>query len=170
MSKTAHGLGKGLGALIDTTVTKKKTEGQVEELAIDSIQVNEHQPRTAFDEAALQELSASVREYGVLQPVLVRRLGNGYGLIAGERRFRAAKLAGLKKIPAIIRDYDEVQVTEVALIENLQRQDLNAVEEAKALLKAISRLNIHNFSGINYGQWCGLSDPENKARRFEQAA
>ncbi len=132
MSKTAHGLGKGLGALIDTTVTKKKTEGQVEELAIDSIQVNEHQPRTAFDEAALQELSASVREYGVLQPVLVRRLGNGYGLIAGERRFRAAKLAGLKKIPAIIRDYDEVQVTEVALIENLQRQDLNAVEEAKA--------------------------------------
>ena len=132
MNKASHGLGRGLDALIKTTAVEKKADGQIEDLPLDRIRANDHQPRTVFDETALQELSSSVRQYGVLQPVLVRRLEKGYELIAGERRFRAAGLAGLKKIPAIVCNYDAEQVTEVALIENLQRQDLNAIEEAKA--------------------------------------
>ena len=98
------------------------------------MQANRHQPRKEFDEAALEDLRESIRQYGVLQPVLVRRLpeNQGYELIAGERRFRAAKLAGLKNIPAIVREYSDAEITEIALIENLQREDLNAIEEAKA--------------------------------------
>ena len=131
-NKTHGGLGKGLGALLkNTQVTPAKDK--VQELSVQDIQANRHQPRREFDEAALEELKESVRQYGVLQPVLVRRLPEkGYELIAGERRFRAAKLAGLKNIPAIIREYSDAEVTEIALIENLQREDLNAIEEARA--------------------------------------
>lgn len=131
-NKTHGGLGKGLGALLkNTQVTPAKDK--VQEISVQDIQANRHQPRREFDEAALEELRESVRQYGVLQPILVRRLPEqGYELIAGERRFRAAKLAGLKNIPAIIREYSDAEVTEIALIENLQREDLNAIEEARA--------------------------------------
>lgn len=131
-SKVHGGLGKGLGALLkDTKVTPVKDK--VQELSVKEITANRHQPRREFDEAALDELRESIKQYGVLQPVLVRRLPEkGYELIAGERRFRAAKLAGLKNIPAIVREYSDAEITEIALIENLQREDLNAIEEAKA--------------------------------------
>ena len=133
MSKPARGgLGKGLGALLPNaqgTAAKDK----VHELDIASIQANRYQPRSDFQEEALEDLKDSIQQYGVLQPVLVRHLPTGgYELIAGERRFRAAKLAGLKTVPAILREYSDVEISEIALIENLQRENLNPVEEARA--------------------------------------
>ena len=131
------GLGRGLDALIpswDETNVIIQPGDKVVNVPTANIQPNPHQPRKVFDTASLEDLANSIREHGIIQPLILIQgeNPNQYILIAGERRFRAAKLAGSKKIPAIIRDYDEVQVTEVALIENLQRQDLNAVEEAKA--------------------------------------
>lgn len=133
MSKPAHGgLGKGLGALLKDK-NPKVGEHQVQEIPVEEIQANRYQPRTDFDEEAMDELRNSVQQYGILQPLLVRKLPTaGYELIAGERRFRAAKLAGLKVVPVIVRTYSDHQITEVALIENLQRENLNAIEEAKA--------------------------------------
>ena len=133
MSKAAHGsLGKGLGALLpgaQATPAKDK----VQELHMDSIQANRYQPRSAFQEEALLDLKESIQQYGVLQPILVRRLPTGkYELIAGERRFRAAKMAGLQVIPAILREYSDMEISEIALIENLQRENLNPIEEAHA--------------------------------------
>jgi ParB family chromosome partitioning protein len=130
MSKPVHGgLGKGLGALLKGN-EDPKTKIQIIKLV--EIKANHHQPRQEFDDEALDELKESICQYGVLQPVLVRKVLNGYELIAGERRLRASKLAGLVEIPAIVREYSDAQVTEIALIENLQREDLNAIEEAKA--------------------------------------
>lgn len=125
------GLGKGLGALIPTDGTSK-VSAVLHELPIGSIEPNPHQPRTNFDEDTLAELTASVREVGVLQPVLVRPLAEAgrFQLIAGERRLRAAHRAGLDTIPAIVRDSDDLSVAEQALIENLHRQDLNPLDEA----------------------------------------
>ena len=130
------GLGKGLGALIPA-------EGGVgsagyRELPVDSIQPNTLQPREKFDEEALESLSASVRELGVLQPVLVRQVGaDGYQLIAGERRWRAARRAGLETIPALVRDVEDQRSLEQALVENLHREDLNPLEEAAAYQQLI---------------------------------
>jgi len=132
MSKAAHGLGKGLGALLDNKQQLTAEKDKVQELPIKAIRANRYQPRTEFDEKALEELKESIQQYGILQPLLVRRLPQGYELIAGERRFRAAKLAGLQTVPAIVREYSDAEITEVALIENLQRENLNAIEEAKA--------------------------------------
>lgn len=139
------GLGKGLGALGLKKDAKKEIkqpaapapvelkEGEVvRELALKDIRPNEKQPRKTFDEDSLDELKDSIRQYGVLQPILVKKSDKGYELIAGERRYRAAKLAGLKTIPAIERKFTRQELTEVALIENLQREDLNAIEEAQA--------------------------------------
>lgn len=131
MSKPVHGLGKGLGALLDNP-SFAADKSKILEISLGLIKANRYQPRTEFDEKSLEELKDSIQQYGVLQPLLVRKLAQGYELIAGERRFRAAKLAGLKTVPAIIREYSDAQVTEVALIENLQRENLNAIEEAKA--------------------------------------
>ena len=111
----------------------EKVKDGVRIIKIDSIETNPDQPRTRFDQAALQELAASIKNYGVIQPILVTELGDGkYELIAGERRMRASMLAGLSTIPCIVKSFTESDRAEIALIENLQREDLNPVEEAKA--------------------------------------
>jgi len=131
------GLGKGLGALIPNEVVGNKTSALMD-LPVVDIQANPFQPRTAFDEEALASLTASIRAVGVLQPVLVRPTPDGgYQLIAGERRWRAAKRAGLPTIPAIVRDVADLPSIEQALIENLHRQDLNPLEEAGAYQQLI---------------------------------
>ncbi len=129
------GLGKGLGALIPAGETGEDSDGdapRLEELALDSIVPNPHQPRAHFDEESLSELAASIREIGVLQPILVRPTDTGYEILAGERRWRAARRAGLAVIPAVVRTTDDLGSVERALIENLHRQDLTPLEEAAA--------------------------------------
>lgn len=125
------GLGRGLDALLGD-YTQPTPEG-VQELDIRRIDTNAGQPRKDFDQEKLQELADSIRQHGVVQPILLRQNGERYVIVAGERRFRAARLAGLEKVPAIVKDLDEAQVMEVALIENLQREDLNPIEEAAAI-------------------------------------
>jgi ParB family chromosome partitioning protein len=124
-------LGRGIEALIPQ-VPEGAGAGGVREIPVDAIRPNEEQPRTRFSEETLNELAASVRTHGILQPVVVRELpSGGYGLIAGERRLRAAKRAGLETVPAIVRDVDETGALELALVENLQREDLNPIDEAR---------------------------------------
>ena len=136
------GLGRGLSALIPTEVASESTSALVE-LPVTSVRPNPDQPREHFDEETLASLSASIRELGVLQPVLVRQGADGsYELIAGERRLRAAKRAGLTTIPAIVREADRVASLEQALVENLHRQDLNALEEAAAYSQLIEDLGL----------------------------
>lgn len=135
--------GKGLGALFGEGAKMTPQEGQVQQLAVGDIRANRFQPRAEFDEAAMEELKESVRAYGVLQPVLVRRLPEGgYELIAGERRLRAAKLAGLTEIPAIVRAYNDAETSEIALIENLQREDLGPIEEARAYARLLEEFHL----------------------------
>lgn len=127
------GLGKGLGALIPSEVAAAEQDSDLRELAVSQISANRLQPRHQFDEEALVALTASISELGVLQPVLVRPTGpDSYELIAGERRLRAAKRAGLQNIPAIIRRVDDTGSLEQAIVENLHREDLNPLEEASA--------------------------------------
>lgn len=127
------GLGKGLEAF---GLVKAKVEADSHDkvqVSIDSIKANRYQPRMDFDESALEELKESVKEFGVLQPLLVRKLSaDSYELIAGERRLRAAKLAGLKEVPVDVREFNNEEIAQIALIENIQRENLNAMEEAKA--------------------------------------
>lgn len=130
MSRKRGGLGRGLEGLL--RAVGPGPHGTVEEIPVAAIRPNPYQPRKHFDEAALEELAASIRRRGVLQPVQVVREGDGYILIAGERRWRAARKAGLLTIPAVVRDLEPAEWTEVALIENLQREDLNPIEEAEA--------------------------------------
>lgn len=130
---TSKGLGKGLDALISTEGIPEDTKDSVVELKINDISPNEGQPRKDFDEEALKELSDSIRENGVIQPIIVQKKGSGYRIVAGERRWRASRLAGLKVIPAIVRELTDQQTMEQALIENLQREDLNPLEEAYAM-------------------------------------
>lgn len=125
------GLGRGLDALLGD-YTQPTPEG-VQQVDIRRIDTNAGQPRKDFDQEKLQELADSIRQHGVVQPILLRQNGERYVIVAGERRFRAARLAGLEKVPAIVKDLDETQVMEVALIENLQREDLNPIEEAAAI-------------------------------------
>jgi ParB family chromosome partitioning protein len=132
------GLGRGLTALIPAAETSEEAAGGgLQELPIGAVQPNPLQPRRMFDEETLEGLTDSVRELGVLQPVLVRAKDDGYELIAGERRWRAAKRAGLATIPAVVRPTDDVSSLEQALVENLHRQDLNALEEAAAYQQLI---------------------------------
>ena len=129
-----RGLGKGLGALLgESAVLQDQKEGQGSfSLPISQVQPGLNQPRKRFDEEALSDLTYSVRTYGVVQPLTVRRLSSGYyQIIAGERRWRAAKAAGLKEVPAVVIEADDRKVMEIGLIENLQREDLNPIEEAK---------------------------------------
>ena len=143
MAREKTGLGKGLGALIPSESNQKEKSYYTEttgyqELPIGSISVNPYQPRDIFEEEALDSLSLSIREVGVLQPVLVRRKDiNSFELIAGERRWRAAKRAGFEKIPAIVRDLEDLAALEHALVENLHRQDLGPLEEAAAYQQLI---------------------------------
>ena len=126
------GLGTGLDALFGDNPREEKAPEGVLELPIAKVEPRDNQPRTVFDEEALAELAESIREYGVIQPVTVRKLDSGYyQLIAGERRWRAARLAGLSEIPARVIEADDKLTTELALVENLQREDLNPVEEAQ---------------------------------------
>jgi len=135
------GLGRGMGALIRTApqteapapaVEVKANESGVMEININDITPNREQPRKTFEDDSLQELAESIKQHGVIQPVTVRKLDKGYEIVAGERRWRASRLAGLKQIPCIIRDYSEKENMMVALIENLQREDLNPMDEASA--------------------------------------
>jgi ParB family chromosome partitioning protein len=128
-------LGKGLGALIpdlSALDTKEKKALGIFEIELDRIVPNEYQPRKVFDDDKLKELAASIREQGVIQPIIVHRIGANYGLIAGERRWRAARLAGLKTVPALVREATKRELIEQALIENIQREDLNPLEAAEA--------------------------------------
>jgi len=139
------GLGRGLGALIPSEAAAASTGGplRLTELPVSDIAPNPHQPRRAFDEEALAALTASVRELGVLQPVLVRPAGEDrFELVAGERRWRAAKRAGLPTVPAIVREVDETTSLEHALVENLHRQDLNPLEEAAAYQQLIEDFHL----------------------------
>lgn len=137
MNQRRSGLGRGLGALIPTEASGDD-DASLQEIPTTSIVPNRYQPREHFDEDTLTSLTASVREIGVLQPILVRRSTDGtYELIAGERRWRAAKRAGLPMIPALVRDVPDVHALEQALVENLHRQDLNALEEAAAYQQLI---------------------------------
>lgn len=122
------GLGKGLGSLLDI-----EDENKIYELRLSEIEPNKNQPRQKFDEDSLISLADSIREHGVIQPIIVRKNDDGYLITAGERRWRAAKKAGLSTIPAIIREYSDISSYQIALIENLQREDLNPIEEATAM-------------------------------------
>ena len=127
------GSGRGLDALIDTTEVKTEGSSNLNEIAISQIEPNPNQPRREFDEEALQELANSIREIGIIQPVTLRQVADGrYQIIAGERRWRASQLAGLTTIPAYIRTVEDENVMEMALVENIQREDLNAIEIALA--------------------------------------
>ena len=129
MAKKAA-LGKGLNALFTETAAESGSEPEAS-LSIASIVRNPDQPRKSFDETQLSELSDSIKQNGVLQPILVRKKGDKYEIVAGERRYQASKLAGLKEIPAIVREIDDAEVFQLALIENLQRSDLTPIEEAR---------------------------------------
>jgi ParB family chromosome partitioning protein len=138
-----RGLGRGLGALLASTPDEvSRAIGEHEsllEIPIAEIHVNPNQPRKLFDSNALQELAASIKASGVIQPVVVRRLNGAYQLIAGERRWRAARQAGLDRIPAVVRDATDAESLEIALVENLLREDLNPMEEAEAYQKLLAQ-------------------------------
>ena len=169
MTKAKRGLGKGLGAFFGEEVVQEVTkdqENEKRELALDKegnpipkeknsenesgeffikisrIEPNREQPRKDFSEEQLQELADSIRQYGVLQPLLVQKKGDLYEIIAGERRWRAAKMAGLKEIPVVVREYGKQQAMEIALIENVQRADLNPIEEAQAYQQLIQEFHL----------------------------
>lgn len=133
----AKGLGKGLGALLPDDRMDEAVRGAVVDLRINDISPNSEQPRRIFDKERLEELAESIKANGVIQPVIVRKEGAGYRLVAGERRWRAARLAGIATLPAIVRELTDLEVLEYALIENIQRQDLNPIEEAQAFEKLI---------------------------------
>ena len=138
---TKKRLGKGLSALINND--ENVDQSRVEEIFIDQIEANPFQPRSNFDEQALKELANSIREKGIIQPITVRKIkAEKYQIVAGERRWRASKIVGLKKIPAVIRNFDDQEMLEIALIENIQREDLNPVEEARAYKEMLNNFEI----------------------------
>ena len=139
-----HGLGRGLGALLSPSesaplAAAAMAGGGIQDIPVEAIAPNPQQPRKAFEINALSDLAASLRRSGVIQPVVVRRAGQGYQLIVGERRWRAAKLAGLEKIPAVVREATDAESLELALIENLLREDLNPIEQAEAYQKLLAQ-------------------------------
>ena len=153
----ARGLGKGLGKGLDALIppssnesTKAKAPEVVKEaeqgnetiVKITKVEPNKEQPRKNFDEDALLELSDSIKQFGVIQPIVVQDRKDHYEIIAGERRWRAAKLAGLKEVPVIIKNYTEQEIVEISLIENIQRQDLNPIEEAQAYKRLLTEFNL----------------------------
>lgn len=134
------GLGRGLQALIPEY--DNDNEQGIETVKLLDIEPNQYQPRKHFDDESLMELADSIREHGVIQPIIIRQRNSGYQIVAGERRWRAAKLAGLSEIPVIIKNFDERQVMEIALIENLQREDLDPIDEAKAYKSLMEQFNL----------------------------
>lgn len=146
METKKKALGKGLEQLFSNTVIDfdnfekdivEESEKDVTEINIDDIRSNPYQPRKTFDIESLNELARSIKEYGVVQPIIVKKSIKGYELVAGERRTKAAKIAGLKKIPAIIKDFDDQEMMEIALVENIQREDLNPIDEATSISNII---------------------------------
>lgn len=141
MALGKKGLGKGLDALLGD-YTEPQAEG-LRDVDIYLIDTNEDQPRKSFDKEKLQELAESIKLHGVVQPIVVRSMGERYSIIAGERRYRAARMAGLATVPVVIKDMDEMQAMEVALIENIQRENLNPIEEAAAIK---SLMDLHDLT------------------------
>ncbi|MDF2884889.1 MAG: ParB-like partition protein [Clostridiaceae bacterium] len=148
------GLGKGLGALISNEALED--ESGVIDLRINEIEPNAGQPRKYFDDEKLVQLAESIKQHGIIQPIIVKKDNSIYTIIAGERRWRAAKLAGLSKVPALIKEFTNKQVMEVALIENLQREDLNPIEEADAFLNL---MNEYNMTQEQIAETIGRSRP-----------
>lgn len=136
----SKGLGKGINALFPGESINQMES--VEKISVKDIKVNPFQPRKIFDEVALSELTESIKEHGVLQPVILRRKGKLFEIVVGERRFRATKAAGLKEIPAVIRELTDQQMMEIAILENLQREDLTPIEEADAYQNLMENLNL----------------------------
>ncbi|TRY24004.1 MULTISPECIES: ParB/RepB/Spo0J family partition protein [Brevibacillus] len=150
----SRGLGKGLNALITSNLIE---EGEsVTEIAVGDIRPNPYQPRKEFEPTAIEELAQSIKEHGIIQPLIVRKSIKGFELVAGERRLRAAKAVGLKKVPAVVKAYSDQQLMEIALIENLQREDLNPLEEAEAYEKLIAH---HSYTQEQLAQKIGKSRP-----------
>jgi ParB family chromosome partitioning protein len=149
-TKRKSGLGSGLNELIPQK--NKSTSGNTEEkdnvktsdikVDINKVEPNKDQPRQYFDEDKLLELSESIRQYGVIQPILVQKRDNYYEIVAGERRWRAAKMAGLKEVPVIIKEFTEQEIVEISIIENVQREDLNAMEEAMGYQRLLEQFNL----------------------------
>ncbi|MCR5585562.1 MAG: ParB/RepB/Spo0J family partition protein [Lachnospiraceae bacterium] len=142
-----RGLGAGLDSLItDDYITEGKIPGkytqQETKISINDIEPNRGQPRTHFDEEALDELADSIKQYGIIEPLVVQKKGKRYEIIAGERRFRAARKAGLKEVPVVVREFADADVFVIALLENIQREDLNPIEEAQAYQRLIEELNL----------------------------
>jgi ParB family transcriptional regulator, chromosome partitioning protein len=134
------GLGKGLGALLpDEDIVE---EGSVSKIDINLIKANETQPRRYFDEEKIAQLAQSIKEHGIVQPIVLKKEDKSYTIVAGERRWRAAKLIGLREIPAVVMELDNKQILEISLIENLQREDLNPIEEAVAYKRLIDEFNM----------------------------
>ncbi|MET0958716.1 MAG: ParB/RepB/Spo0J family partition protein [Psychrobacillus psychrotolerans] len=138
----AKGLGKGINALFPGEDLDLDQLEQVEQILIIDIKPNPFQPRKIFDEEALKELSESIKEHGVLQPIILRKKGSKFEIVVGERRYRASQLANLEAIPAVIRELNDQQMMELAILENLQREDLTAIEEAEAYQNLLEHLNL----------------------------
>ena len=152
MENKKRALGRGLEQLfnnenldvnkLEQTIYETATNEEIIEIDISELRPNPYQPRKVFDDEALKELSESIKEHGVFQPIIIKKSIKGYEIIAGERRVRASKLAGLEKIPAIIRNFTDAQMMEIALLENLQRENLTAIEEAYAYKSMIEKLSL----------------------------
>ena len=151
MAKATRGLGKGLDSLIPASVPKMEAEQEVVKtesnaqgtyVKITKVEPNREQPRKNFDEDALQELADSIKQYGIVEPLIVQDRKTHYEIITGERRWRAAKLAGLKEVPVIVRNYTEQEIVEISLIENIQREDLNPIEEAQAYKRLLTEFHL----------------------------
>lgn len=165
--KPTRGLGKGLSALFSETEedygksllfeeTPQESGQGVTEIKVSDIFANPNQPRKAFDQTALQELADSISKHGVIMPIIVNKSGDRYMIIAGERRFRASKIAGLDKVPVIVKNYNERQIKEISLIENLQREDLNPIEAANAMR---SLMNDYGLTQEDLADRIGKSRP-----------
>lgn len=143
MSLKRNALGRGLDSLISMDDIQTEGSSAINDIEISQISPNPEQPRTNFDETALEELASSIKELGIIQPLTLRNIGNNsYQIISGERRYRAAKLAGLIRVPAYVRNANDSELTEMALIENIQREDLNAIEIALTFRKLIDQYNL----------------------------
>lgn len=153
MNDKRKALGRGLEQLFNdeglnfdtienSIIEEAKTNDQIVEIDLSELRANPYQPRKNFDEEALNELASSIKEHGVFQPIIVKKSIKGYEIIAGERRFRASKLAGLETIPAIVKDFSDEEMMQIALLENLQRENLTSIEEAKAYKSIIESMNI----------------------------
>ena len=172
MAQKKMGLGKGLGALLsiydeeveqqkevkDVNVTTEETkkESGINEIDINKVYANPNQPRKNFDEEALNELATSIKTHGVIQPIVVNKQDDGYMIIAGERRWRASKIAGLDTVPCVVKNYTERQIKEIAIIENLQREDLNPIEAARAIKQLMDE---YNFTQETVADRIGISRP-----------